>query len=149
MPQSRTCTYCTNDFPFSAGQCPHCGQPGLFPNVYAAEEPDERAALDRRYKSAQTDSMKRGATASLNDFETAAASSKAVIARSIIELQRIAMSDNELYATYYQLIGGGVKIPEGDNWDILRAVADSALFPNYKEHIRFAALSLDGMGLFH
>jgi hypothetical protein len=69
--------------------------------------------------------------------------------RSIIELQRIAMSDNELYATYYQLIGGGVKIPEGDNWDILRAVADSALFPNYKEHIRFAALSLDGIGLSH
>ncbi|HKQ08540.1 MAG TPA: hypothetical protein VJ464_25690 [Blastocatellia bacterium] len=114
-----------------------------------AETSAERTALDRHYQAAIRDSAARGATPAVNDFEKAIADSKAVISRSQGELQRLATSDHELYTTYYKLIEAEVRLPKGDNWDKLRAVADSALFPNYKEQIRFAALALDGKGLFN
>lgn len=38
-------------------------------------------------------------------------------------------------------------MPAGDEWDYRRRSADLALFPNFEEHITFAALSLDGVGL--
>jgi hypothetical protein len=149
MSRPRSCNYCKNKIPPSVTVCPHCGRPSLFPNVEAAEADDERAALEVRYQSAQAEGAARGVDSILKDFESALANSSAVIARSVTETQRLATSDHELYATYYQLIGAGVKVPEGSKWDILRVAADAALFPNYKEQIRFAALSLDGAGLFN
>ncbi len=51
-----------------------------------------------------------------------------------------------MYATYYQLTQ--LRIPAGDNWDVLRSLADTALFGDrVKSEIRFAALTLDGEGL--
>jgi hypothetical protein len=63
------------------------------------------------------------------------------------ELDRLAASDKELYPTYYGLLEGQIRLPHGNEWDVLRGIADEALFPGYKEEIRFAALSLDGLGL--
>jgi len=45
------------------------------------------------------------------------------------------------------MIEAGLKLPDDDEWDHAREIADTVLFPHYKEHIRFAALSLDGVGL--
>ncbi|MFL6273792.1 MAG: hypothetical protein ACJ74G_01170 [Blastocatellia bacterium] len=143
------CDYCKNDIPPSAHQCPHCGRPGLFPNVRLAETPAERAALNRRYQAAMKDSAARGAMSPVNDFEKVIADSKAVISRPLGELQRLATSDHELYATYYELTEGGVRLPKGEKWDTLRAVADKALFLSYEKQVRFAALTLDGKGLFN
>lgn len=147
MLYSRSCTDCANDFPATAERCPHCGRPGLFPNVYAAEQSSERLALAKRYDSAFRDATSRAADRSLRNFETSLADSRAVIARSAPDLLRLATSDNEIYGTYYGLLNAGIRLPAGNKWDVLRGVVDSALFPNYKEHIRFAALSLDGVGL--
>jgi hypothetical protein len=63
------------------------------------------------------------------------------------DLLRLANSDRDLFATYYQLRRAGLRLPTGDEWDYRRNVADEALFPDFKEHITFAALSLDGTGL--
>jgi hypothetical protein len=93
------------------------------------------------------DAKTRGAERSVQDFESALSSSHAVIARPAREMLRLATSDNEIYGTFYNLIGAGLRLPEGGKWDVLRGVVDSALFPNYKEQIRFAALSLNGEGL--
>src|SRR5215212_10954932 len=103
MSKSLPCEYCKNDISILADKCPHCGRPGLFPNVRSAEDPQERAALEGRCQSAKSVLSARGVTSSLEDFETAVANSKAVITRSANELQRLATSDNEIYATYYQL----------------------------------------------
>lgn len=59
----------------------------------------------------------------------------------------MATSDNELYATYHQLVNAGLRLPAGEKLDIVRVLTDDALFPGYKQHIRFAALSLDQVGL--
>jgi hypothetical protein len=83
------------------------------------------------------------------DFERTLAASRAVISRPIAEVQRLAHNDKQLYATYYQLLEAGVQLPNGSKWDVLRAVADAALFSGYKENIRFGALTLDGRGVEH
>jgi hypothetical protein len=112
-----------------------------------AEDTKERQALDRRYDKALRDAAKRGAEAQVRDFETAAASSLAVIARPFKQTLRLAESNREGYPTYYQLVKVGARFPMGEKWDTLRDVADAALFGPYRENIRFAALSLDGQAL--
>jgi len=147
MSKSRPCDDCGNNIPQSLSLCPHCGRPSLPPNVAAASDANEFEALEKRYVKAKADSKAVGTLGSVDNFETAVSSSVAVMARSLNELQRLAKSDNELYATYYDLIEAGVRVPDGEKWDVVRVVADSALFPGYKEQIKFAALSMDGIGL--
>lgn len=114
----------------------------------AAQRPDERAALERRYNEATERAVTRGADSALHNFEAVVnQESQAVIARSLTEVQRLAESDNELYATFYQLRNAGVRLPEGRKWDVLRTLTDDALFWGYKEEIRFAALTLNNLGL--
>jgi hypothetical protein len=109
--------------------------------------PAEKEALERRYQTALSAASSRGARANVERFGEASAGSKAVIARPERDLDRLAASDRELYSTYYKLLGAEVRLPDGNEWDRLRRLADEALFPGYREEIRFAALSLDGSGL--
>src|SRR5919205_1390365 len=146
MPSIR-CNDCGNDIPQPASCCPHCGRWSQYWNVINAGEADERTALKDRYDAAKANALARGADAAVQDFETAVADSKAVIARSIEEVQRLARSTHEIFAPYYLLSAAELKLPAGDEWDIVRQLADTVLFPHHKEHIRFAALSLDGIGL--
>ncbi|MEN3325218.1 MAG: hypothetical protein V7638_25 [Acidobacteriota bacterium] len=147
MPESIPCASCRNEIPQSALYCPHCGQRAIFWNVLDADQPDERAALQIRYDAAKADALARGADAAVTNFEIAVADSKAILSRSVEEVQRLANSTRELYATYYELIEAHLKLPDNDKWNRARELTDTALFPHYKEHIRFAALSLDGVGL--
>jgi hypothetical protein len=144
---SETCSYCGNEVPPPSQACPHCGQPGRFWNVLAANESDERAALARRYDKAEKDARNRKADITLQDFESAVRGSKAVITRYYSEVLRLAGSTRQIYGTFYQLVEAGIRLPEGNKWDILRELADTILFPAYKKDIRFGALSLDGRGL--
>ena len=111
--------------------------------------PVERAALEARYQAALREAESRGARRVLEDFETVARGSRAVISRPFRELDRLSSSDKEVVSTFYQLIRGEVRLPHGNKWDSLRGLADEALFPGSREAIRFAALSLDGRGLPH
>lgn len=147
MPNTRTCPDCDNDFVASADRCPHCGRPGYYPNVYAAEADNEVSALEHRYRAAKREAFTRGAGDAVEHFEAALGNARAVIARPEGELQRLITSDQQLYATYYQLSNSGVMLPAGDMWDKIRRPADDALFAGYKEHIRFGALSLNGTGV--
>lgn len=147
MCSSDQCDHCGFDIPPSWERCPHCALPGLFPNVRAAEREEEVDALESRYRTAVEDAAKRGCHDRVQEFEVALARSVAVIARPMNEVERLATSQKELYSTHYKLAQAEVRLPSGEKWDVLRQVADSPLFPDYKEHIRFAALSLDGLGV--
>jgi hypothetical protein len=144
---SSPCDHCGNAIPLCWERCPHCALPGLFPNVRAAEAKGEREALAQRYRRALRAATDRGAGDQVAQFEAAAGISKAVMARPTRELDRLIASDQEMIPSYYGLLAGQVRLPHGNEWDGLRGTADEALFPGYKEHIRFAALSLDGQGL--
>jgi hypothetical protein len=80
-------------------------------------------------------------------FESALAQSRAVIGRPAAEVDRLASNERQGYATYYQLVDAEIRLPDDNEWDPLRRMADAALFPGYEKQIRFAALSLDGMGI--
>lgn len=147
MPTAETCSHCGNPIPPSCVRCPHCAQPGLFPNVRAAERKEESDALEARYSAAMQTAAARGCATQVQDFEGAADGSKALIACSVNELLRLASDDNALYSTYYKLGQAEVRLPRGEKWDPLREVADAALFTGYREEIRFGALSVDGIGL--
>jgi hypothetical protein len=120
---------------------------GEYPNVRDATAPDEEAALERRYISARDELAGLGIEAACNEFEHITKETRAVIACSTNQLQRLATSDDEIYVTYYEWIEAGARSHRDDKWSILRELADTALFPGYKKHIRFAALTLEETGL--
>jgi len=143
------CEFCGHAVPASSDRCPHCGRPSRFPNVIAAKNPAEKDALDRRYQEA-LNRVDPSAAPLLQQFETAVAQdSQAVIARHASEVFALAANDKALYASFYDLVQAGARLPSEDFWDTARAVVDEKLFTHYKSHIRFAALSLDGRGLGH
>ncbi|MDT5269406.1 MAG: hypothetical protein QOH49_1592 [Acidobacteriota bacterium] len=149
MSQIRPCDQCGHDYHFSQSLCPHCARPANYPNVYAALDDGEAAALEVRYQNATRVAQSRGAETlrAVESFEAEMLNSRAVIARSPEKLQRLITNDREGYASYYELLAAGVRFPSGNKWDILRPLADDALFPYYKEKIRFAALTSNGRGL--
>jgi hypothetical protein len=141
------CAFCGNEVALALEQCPHCGRAGAVPNVKAAEAKAERRALDRRYQAGLRNATQRKCRATLDRFETALAGSKAVINGRVGLLERLASSDRELYSSYYQRLDAEIQAPYGDVWDVLRAKADATLFPLFGKQIRFAALTLDGVGV--
>jgi hypothetical protein len=82
-------------------------------------------------------------------FEAAAAKAQAVISRPLGEVERLASSEKQGYATYYQLTELEVRFPDDDRWERLRRVADASLFTGYEARIRFAALTIDDVGPAH
>ena len=143
----KSCRECHHTFPKSQSLCPHCARPALYPNVEAAEELDELNKLQQRYDAALADANSRGVESAVIEFENAVSGAKAVIARPLSELMRLAQNDREMYASFYELVEARVRVPTDKGWDKIRVLADSALFPHYKENIRFAALTLNEEGL--
>lgn len=143
-----TCPSCAESMPETVTECPHCGRPSLFPNVIAATKPEEETALAVRVAQSYAEAGARGTTDKVNEFAAALAAGEAVINRYFGELFRLGWSDDQIYSTYYQRVNAGMQLPEGDSWNRLRGIADSILFGDKnKASIRFAALSLDGIGL--
>lgn len=142
------CRFCLNDFEMPAERCPHCAEPGIFPNVEATQEQKGMNELDLHWRAALADAATRGCDAIVQEFAAACTgSSKAVISRWIDEIERLARTDKQIYASYYQQRRAQLRQPDGDKWDALREAADQGLFGEHKEHLRFAALSLDGLGV--
>jgi hypothetical protein len=141
------CEFCSYEIPRSEERCPHCARPGRFRNVLDASDKEERQALEERYQVAIRDAQARGCEPVVRQFESAILQSRAVIARPMTDTDRLAASDRNLYATHYQWLRAGVRLPSGEKWDRLRLLTDVALFGESKDQVRFAALSLDGVGL--
>jgi hypothetical protein len=135
--------------PHVADHCPHCALPLLFPNVEQVEQPAEVAKLEERYRGAAADLDLRGCTPIAQAFEAKAAATRAVIGRPIEEALRLAKADDQGYASFWELLHAGVRLPDDERWTWLRGLADSALFTSYRDKIRFASLSVDGACLPH
>lgn len=142
------CQTCQESFPGSQTCCPHCGLPSLFPNVTAASQASERDQLDSRYRQACDNLTATNCDAVREELKKKIRTdAKAVISTNFNELERLAQADTNVFSTYYKRVQAGLQIPKGGKWDVLRGVAEHALFPGYKDHIRFGALSLDGVGV--
>ena len=141
------CPRCSNQIKGNERICTSCGNDVGFPNVRAAKEYEEKAALAKRYKKALENASGRGCSDVVIAFLDALGYSVAVICGSPSKVNELVSSANALYNNFYQLVGAGARRLEGVKMDLLRGIADSIMFPHYKEHIRFAALSLDGVGV--
>jgi hypothetical protein len=141
------CPRCQNEVLDSERSCKACDKDLGYPNVRKAMEVAEKTALVKRYEDALSAAGLKSTTDVLLRFQAALRFSTAVLCRSISKAKELISSDNELYASFYQLLGAGARRPEKSVTDRERLVADDLLFPHYRDQIRFAALSLDGIGV--
>lgn len=140
------CNICGKPIPDFARNCPYCQGDVGFPNVRAALDSKEAAALAQRVKNAFISVRARHCEPVLVDFGRAVLTSQAVIARSLSAIQTLISSDNALYVNFYQQVGSGSRLPEDSNWDRGRLAVDGTLFPYYHDQVVFGALSLDTHG---
>jgi hypothetical protein len=93
------------------------------------------------------ESIARGDSILAEFANTVTLHSVAVMSLSINDLQVCADSERKVFSTYYERVQAGLQIPSGGKWDVLRGVAEHSLYQHQKNHIRFAALSLDAIGV--
>ncbi len=154
MPLGKPCreSGCGHEMPLSMQHCPHCGRPRRFPNVDLAEDPPEKAALDRRYFAALDRAKGRGTQDRVDAFELYVEQAHAVTACPFAEVRRIAKSDKELSRTFYMKgvtnLDKGSHVLAGKEWDAIRPTAETAFFGDEnKRYVHFAALSPTDEGL--
>jgi hypothetical protein len=141
------CEYCKNSLSVFFELCPHCGRPAPPPNVRAAKVREERETLEIRYEAAYEDAASRGCEPILRKLDVALAESKTVLVIPAAALDKqLPSSMNRFndYPFYYQF----------ENTDHLTAhertmrhFKAEMLFCGYQSNIRYATLSLDGIGL--
>lgn len=126
--------------------CATCGWDNGCPNVRQAREQGERLALRSRVRRAESRARERGCADALAVFREQVRRSVAVLATTTNKAKALLESGTESFTSFYRLLDAGARRP-AENWfDEVRGVADALLFPNYREHMQFAALSLDGVG---
>ena len=140
---------CANGHGFRAHEhnCPVCDEPVGYPNVRAAEQPEELRALAQGLRAAEQSAKERGCEATLEQFRLAMQNAHAVICMPVSRAMTLVSDDSQLYGSYYNLVNAGVRRPEESDIDQERQLADSLLFSHYRDFIRFGALSLDGRGV--
>lgn len=138
---------CNHPVPDHSRNCIVCGEDAGFPNVRAAQAPNEVQALRKRVADRQKAAEAIPTKAQqLRQFMVAATSSVAVLAINSSTALRIVKDENQLYNTFYKQTRAKQRLPESNEADLLRTATDSRMFPHYHEEIAFAALSLDGLG---
>jgi hypothetical protein len=142
------CANCGTEIPYAATLCVYCGEPVGFPNVRAADDPEEMDALRERLRDAQTSTEARRCRTELEAFGTAVLASSAVITCKLAVLNHLIMSTNALMATYYNMVAAGARLPEDNGIDIVRGTMDAKVNPHdVHREISYGALSLDGRGV--
>lgn len=139
------CTRCRNRYFPELDRCPHCGAGGPCPNVFAAEDPAEKRALDDRYRRAVA--AAQSCADAVRELEKRLDKSVAVRRVPAADLITLASGDDRAAATYWGQLRGGMRLPGDDEWSKLRGIVDQVMFGSYREKIHFAALTLDGRAL--
>ena len=121
-----------NDF------CPET-ENDLCPNVCEVNCHEEVKALKKRYEQAKQQAHQNGGP--IEEFEQAIDNTCAVINTDLETVYNL-LYKKSFYKNYYDLCKEGIK-----NFSLDREMVDNVLFREFKECIRFAALSLDGLGL--
>lgn len=141
------CNHCGARISDAANICFTCGEPLGAPNVRSANTDHEKRALESRYTQAETDATINGTQDRLKSFSLRVNSACAVINVDIGFLHTFITNDKTLYTSYSLGIKGQLRKPAQADDDRKRQSVEGMLFGSYGEHIRYAALSLDGAGV--
>ena len=140
------CTACGHELPYNVVNCAVCGEAAGFPNVRAANGDVEVAALMERVRAALISAEARHCRAELEAFGVAVEDSSAVVTMKVLPLSSLILSENTMLATFPQLVGAGARLPEDNQFDVVRVAMDSKVNPyDVHKEISYAALTLDGM----
>lgn len=141
------CDQCEVEIAPKFANCPHCLHPLNAPNVRDSKDAVEVSALSARYQRGRDEAGRRGTLAALDRFEVVVRTeSRAVITKRWGIVEKFVEAENELFKTFYERIDEGTRAPEDNRMDRLRVTVDALFFPYYSKSIRFACLSLDGLG---
>jgi hypothetical protein len=142
------CPKCGAPEQWSTERCPSCGHALGFPNVRAAANPAERAALAARLHNAETRAESNHLTAEFQRLIDAVNdSSNIVVSMSAEVALHLVSSDAGQYVNYEKLVGSTARAPAAFANDSQRAVVMGAMFGSYGGEIRYGALSLSNRGL--
>jgi len=141
------CPTCGAEVRAHEKDCPSCASFCWFPNVRKAKEPEELNALEERYQVAKAAALGRDLEPTFLAYQSALAGSVAVICRSLDQVKALLSSDSAVYISFYRQRSSGGRRAEDTPIETQRELTDVRVFPSYNHEIRFAALSLDGMGV--
>lgn len=85
----------------------------------------------------------------LDAFRKEVEESRAVIATNWQRANGLLRDESEAYVSFYRLVESGARSPRSNWFDDVRGIADSLLFPHYRDLISFAALTLHGTGIWY
>lgn len=137
------CPDCGSDIHAFSEKCQTCGFFAGSPNVRAAAEPDEVAALEARYEAARSSAAVDGRLGVLDAFEKRATDSFAVINTDLEVLRAFLTNSKALYTTYSLGVKGQQRRAAEPDDDRERRMVEAKLFGAYGEEIRYAALSIE------
>jgi hypothetical protein len=143
------CTKCNAPIQWSSQHCPSCGHFLGFPNVQAANQPEERAALDARLEEAFRGASTGNLAGDLDQLIQAANRESGVIVSMPAEvaLQLVTSSGGMHYVNYNALVASEVRSPALFANDSQRAIVAGALFASFGNKIVYGAISFNGRGL--
>ncbi|MFM2376125.1 MAG: hypothetical protein RLZZ165_1222 [Bacteroidota bacterium] len=129
-------------------ECPTCGCTLIPPtNVRMANHPQERDALEARYKEAVETAKSNGANGKLEEMEAMLAGAHAVVSMDLLFLNSMLTSSKLLYTSYKNQVDAGIRKPAEHENDRDRIVAEGQLYGSNGGKIFYAELSPDGTGL--
>ncbi len=127
--------------------CPACGAYVGAPNIRHAQS--EEPELEQRYQAALADCKGRRADAVAQDFtQQVENQSHAVINGDAKFFLHFFSDENSLYASYQQSTSASIRVAGEMANDTRRLSTEAMIFGQYGCQIRYAALSLNGQGLY-
>ncbi len=126
-------------------KCPLCGTFHSFPNVRKARQ--EVPALSRLYDAAIAAAIVRTTDQKVTILESWADRGKIVVNTKLDFIYELIKDAKTNYVGYFRQVDAAVRKAAIEQYHVDRSVADNILFPNYLEHITYAALSCSGAGL--
>src|SRR3954467_12509387 len=111
------CPDCGKAVDAHALTCVTCGCFVGFPNVRAANHPDELSALNARYQLARSAAAADGRSSTIDQFEQRLKTSAAVINTKVEDLHAFLANPKALYSTYSLGVKGQVRRPADPEQD--------------------------------
>lgn len=143
------CKGCKELSPVLEIECPNCGKTFESPpNVRIAQCSPQRDALQARYEAAVEQARADSLDSVRVEFESKVQTeSRAVLSLGHVELRYLVDNERRVFATFYERVEAGLQIPSGGKWDVLRGISEHSLYQHQKKHVRFAALSMNDIGV--
>jgi hypothetical protein len=142
------CSDCGANLDSASRNCQACGRDVGFPNVRKVLRPAEVEAFNDRLSGAKAAAQRGKCLDKLNELiKIINTESRVVISMPPSVAKTILSDPRQLYNGYEKQILGESRSAAPTDDDCTRSIVASALFGSFASHIRYGALSADGIGL--